>query len=106
MKKGKSKAKTFRQQAKPINKEEFTQAVLEVLQGSYKDDEEFARQFIMDMIKIFPKAFEHKELFLSAVRSLSRRNSLTVDNVWEHIRHSKDPKLDKIITTIPMGGKN
>ena len=100
-----SKRKVFRRKAKPINQEEYVKAVLEVIQGPYKDDEDFAQQFVVDMVKIFPKTFEHKGLFLNAVKSLSRRNSLTVDNVWEHIRHSKDPNLDKIITTIPMGGK-
>ncbi len=102
----KNKRKIFRKKNKPINQEEFVKAVLEILQGPYRGDEAFARQFIIDMAKIFPKALQQKALFLKAVKSLSRRNSLTVDNTWEHMRHSKDPSLDKIVTTIPMGGKN
>ena len=88
------------------NQEELIADVLSILQGKYRGDQAFATQFVIDMKRIFPKAIMNKNLFLKAVKNLSRRNTLSVDNAWEYMRHHRDPSVDKVITSIPTGGKN
>ena len=87
------------------NQEELIVEVLEVLQGEHRGNQVFATQFVIDMKRIFPKALVNKNLFLKAVKNLSRRNTLTVDNAWEYMRRHRDPSVDKVITSIPTGGK-